>query len=391
MKKIFTSAAVVLLGIVFIGATFEILNNYTILKADKKIQKEFTVKPNGKVIFDLENGGSIEIEGWSKNIVAVNAQLNGRDVEDIQVEITQDGNEINISSYYNGNSRNRSSKEKYFVNVPDKFNVEFETMGGDIKINNVAGDFEGKTMGGQINLSKLKGEVDMTTMGGRINVADCDVNGKVKTMGGEVVVENVNGDLDASSMGGKVTQKNVKGNNNSIGKEVNISTMGGEINVDNAPNGAKVKTMGGDITINSAAKFVNAVTYGGDIEIKEVDGEITAKTFGGDVDVNFIGKGENKDIMLTSLGGDINLKVPQDFSMNIYVEIAYTKDWGRKHKNFEDLKVSGDFNLSEERSSEWDDSHGSPRKYYKAKGSVNGGSNKVVIKTINGNVSITKN
>ena len=356
----------------------------------RTIQKEFNVKPGGKVILDLENGGGIEIEGWSKDVVGVRAEIGGRDADDIQVDFEQDGNEITISSYYDGDRHNNNSRVQIFVNIPEKFNVDFKTMGGGVKINKVNGQLEGKTMGGELNLTNLKGDVDMTTMGGSITVSDCEVNGKVKTMGGQVTVENVTGDLDASSMGGKVIQRNVKGNKGSAGKEVNISTMGGAIDVDSAPNGTKVKTMGGDITINSAAKFVDAVTYGGDIEIKEVDGKVDAKTYGGNIDVNQIGNGDGKDIDISSLGGDITLTVPANFSMDVYVEIAYTKDWGRRHIDIEDAKVEGDFKLNEEKSDKWEYSHGSPRKYLRGKGSFNGGKNKVVVKTINGTVTLKK-
>ena len=167
--------------------------------------------------------------------------------------------------------------------------------------------------------------------------------------------------------------------------------MGGAIDVDSAPNGTKVKTMGGDITINSAAKFVDAVTYGGDIEIKEVDGRVDAKTYGGNIEVNEIGTGEGKDIDISSLGGDITLTVPANFSMDVYVEIAYTKKWSRRHMDFEDATIEGDFKLDQKKSSEWEYSHGSPRKYLRGKASFNGGKNKVVVKTINGTVTLKKN
>ncbi len=394
MKKIkmFTVAAMLSLG--FLGASYNAdcseFESGNIIKSDRNIKKEFNVKPGGKVIFDLQNGGEIEVIGWNKNIVSVDAEIRGRDAEDINFEINQDGNEISISSYYDGDRNNSKSHEKVYVNVPEQFDVEFETMGGDVKIKKVNGEMEGKTMGGELDLSSLKGKVEMTTMGGNISITDSEVDGKVKTMGGEVLVENVTGDLDASSMGGNVIQRNVKGGKNSVGKEVNISTMGGEIKVDSAPNGAKVKTMGGDITINSASKFVDAITYGGDIEIKQVDGKVKAKTLGGDVDVKFIGSGDDKDIEITSLGGDMNLSVPSGFSMDVFVEIAFTKESSWSFKNFEDVKVDSDFKLNEKRSDKWDYSNGSPRKYYHAKGSFNGGKNKVIIKTINGTVTLKK-
>jgi hypothetical protein len=394
MKKVFSIIVLMTALAMFVGAASEttfIENNIDhTSKNEKSHKKEFNVKPGGKVNIELRCGGAIEIEGWDKNIVSVDLEVRGRDADELNIEIVQDGDNINISSYFDDEQHNNKTHQKLLVNVPRDYNVEFETMGGNVKIDKVQGIMEGKTMGGSLDLSNLKGQLDIMTMGGEINVSDCEVDGKVKTMGGAVLVENVVGDLDASSMGGKVTQRDVKGRKGSIGKEVNISTMGGEINVDSAPNGAKVKTMGGNITINSVSKFVDAITYGGDIEIKEVDGKVQAKTMGGDVDVKFIGSGDDKDINLNSLGGNMTLYVPSDFSMDVFIEITITEEYADEHDNIEDIKPAGDFSLTGELSKDWDDSNGSPRKFYRAKGSFNGGKNKVIIKTINGDVTLNK-
>ena len=158
--------------------------------------------------------------------------------------------------------------------------------------------------------------------------------------------------------------------------------MGGDLKIDEAMNGASLKTMGGDITVNRAENFVKAETMGGDIEIKSVDGWVKAKTMGGDVKVSMTGDPAigNRDVTLTSMGGDITLTVPDGLSMDIDIEIAYTREYQDK------VKISSKYNISEERTTEWDDSHGSKRKFIYGKGSVAGGKNKIKIKTINGNV-----
>ncbi|NMB81186.1 MAG: DUF4097 domain-containing protein [Ignavibacteria bacterium] len=248
------------------------------------------------------------------------------------------------------------------------------------------GKSTGKTMGGEIDLENLKGQLDLKTMGGGITVKDCEVNGKIHTMGGDILVENVTGDLNAKTMGGKVKQKNVKSSSGSTANEINLTTMGGPIDVDRAMNGTKVKTMGGDVTINYAEKFVDAETMGGDIEIKSVDGWIRAKTMGGEINAKMIGdpnKGE-RSVNLTSMGGDITLTVPTGLSMDIEIEIAFTK-------NYEgDVKINSDFKLNEEVSKEWIKKNGSARKILSGKASIGDGKNKIRINTINGNVYLKK-
>lgn len=397
MKKIFIIAVLSIIGLLFIAAVpvssdyknpaKKVINNTSLFQLpEKNFQKEFNVKPGGTLILDLKTGGSISIEGWNKNIVKTDVIVKGRDADDIVVEIAQNDNDVEINSYYDGGDGSYKASAKTVVYVPEIYNVKLNTMGGGVKIYNVNGKMSGKTMGGELDLKNLKGNLDLMTMGGEVTVKDCEVNGKVHTMGGDILVENVTGDLNAKTMGGKVKQVNVKSSSGSTGNEVNISTMGGPIEVDRALNGAKVKTMGGEITVNYAEKFVDAETMGGDIEIKSVDGWIKAKTMGGDIEAKMVGdpnKGE-RNVSLISMGGDITLTVPSGLSMDIDVEIAYTKKYDG------DVKIVSDFKLDEEISKEWTKKNGSARKTLTGKAAFGGGKNKIKIYTINGNVYLKK-
>jgi DUF4097 and DUF4098 domain-containing protein YvlB len=202
------------------------------------------------------------------------------------------------------------------------------------------------------------------------------VDGKVKTMGGKALVEDVFGDVKVTSMGGEVTHRRVtRTHGDSIGDQVKIDTMGGDINVSEAPSGADVHTMGGDITIDSARDFVKAKTMGGDIRIKEADGWVKATTMAGDVQVMVLG---GHDVELTSMHGEVTLVMPEGADLDIDIELDYTKNSSRKYQIF------SDFPIDQQESSEWDYDHGSPRKTIR--GTASGGGNRVVIRTINGNV-----
>ncbi|MEW6507644.1 MAG: hypothetical protein AB1432_07865 [Bacteroidota bacterium] len=363
-----------------------ISNRVPALLPDKNYLKEFKVKPGGTLIIDLKTGGGISIEGWNKEIVSAEVTVKGKDAEDIVIEIEQNGNDVEITSFYNGDDCNYNSNAKVIVKVPNNYNVDLNTMGGGIKIYNVNGEMNGKTMGGELDLRNLNGDINLYTMGGEITLKESEVDGKVHTMGGNILIENVAGDLNAKTMGGKVIQVNGKSRNGSTENEINLFSMGGSIDVDRALNGTKVKTMGGDITVNYAEKFVDAETMGGNIEIKSVDGSIKAKTMGGDIEAKMIGNPNKGDrsVFLTSMGGDITLTVPDGLSMDIEVEIAFTKQFDG------DAKIESDFKLNEEISPKWIKKHGSVQKILTGKASVDGGKNKIKINTINGKIYLKK-
>jgi DUF4097 and DUF4098 domain-containing protein YvlB len=345
-------------------------------------QRSFRVASGKKLIVDLKTGGSVVIRGWDQEEVSVAADRDGDDPQRYELEVTEVPEGVRIYSRFTVNRRNNSSNLKLDIKVPRRFDVAIETMGGGVTIEGVEGEFTGKTMGGALDLANVKGRAQLTTMGGNITLKASDLDGSLKTMGGRVLFEDVTGDVKGSSMGGNVVYKNVTNRSGrSTGDEVHITTMGGAINVESAPAGASVQTMGGKIQIGSASKFIKAKTMGGDITIGSVDGWVEAISMAGDINVTSVGEG---NITLVSMKGDITLVVPAGLSMEIDIQLAYTKDSPQNYK------IGSDFEIKQEETAQWEYDQGSPRKYIYGRGSIGGGKNKIRIETINGNVYLKR-
>ena len=366
--------------------TTELANNYLI--PPETYEKEFDVQKGERLVLDFETGASISVEGWDKNLLKATVEVRGRDTDDVEFDFEKTSYGVRITSEYIDWDDHHRTKARIKVMVPKEFDLDFETMGGGVELYNLNGRLEGTTYGGALKLSKLKGMLDLKTMGGKIELTDSEVDGTVETMGGSVLVENVVGDVDAKSMGGKVTHRNVKSSNKSVGKEIDIHTMGGGIEVDEALHGANVKTMGGRIKVNKVNKFLKAETMGGSIYVREADGWVKAKTMGGDIELkmNCDDDADNRDIELTSMSGDITLYVPSGFSMDLDIELKYSEDYE------DDVEIVSDFDINVSDSDRWDRNN---RYHYRTKtmtgnANLNGGKNKVRIKTVNGYVYLKK-
>ncbi len=347
------------------------------------VNKEFTVSPGQTLEIDLETGGKVSIKGSNSNKVVVSARMTGRDAGDIDLRVEKSDEGVLIESEYKSSWRNHSGGVDIEVTVPSRFDIEIETLGGSIDIDGVDGDIEGSTMGGRLDLRNLKGTIDMSTMGGGVKLVSSDVDGEVSTMGGNVELSDVTGNVKGKSMGGNVIYNNVLPRAGSSSRPVEITTMGGDIEVPSAPGGASVSTMGGDIAVESARKFVKAKTMGGDIEIREVDGWVEATTMGGDIEVRMIGAEGDRHLDLSSKGGDIVVELPANFSMSVDIEI----DYGRRDR--EDAEIRSDFPLKIEDKPDTGGWGGTVGTIY-GSGSINGGRNKVTIRTINGTVVLRK-
>ncbi len=352
----------------------------------QNLHKEFNIEEGKTLDINLNSGGSISIEGWNKDIVSADIESPRDNLDDYDIEFnkTTEGIEVESDIKYEGSNHNNLH---FNFKVPAKFNLKIDSKGGAIKIKKVNGTISGQTMGGALDLGNLKGDLDLKTMGGAIRLYDSEVDGKVHTMGGAVEITNVKGDVKGSTNGGAVVMKNVssksgKGN----GNVVTVSTMGGGIDVDEAPSGADLKTMGGSINVKSAKEFVKARTMGGSIDIENTDGAIDAETMGGDITAEMVGdpnKGD-KNVTLSSKGGDITLIVPDGLSMVIDITLAFTKN----HEG--DCNIYSDFPINRETTPDWSHKHGSARKFIYGKGKTGDGKNKIKIETINGDVYLKK-
>lgn len=354
-------------------------------QARGQIKKEFSVSEGGTLDIRLESGGSIDIRGWDEPKASVEVDFHNCDPDDFNFDISQTGSKIEIYSDFE--RQVHQSNIAVTINVPKKFRLMLKTIGGSIGIYNMEGRIRGKTAGGELDLEKLTGHINLITGGGSITVRDSKLDGNVRTGGGEVLIDNVEGNLDASTGGGAVQYRNTKTSSRVNPADfVNIKSGGGNLNVDGAPQGAELSTGGGDIHIRSAQKSVRAHTGGGTITIDAVDGSVKAITGAGEIDVTMVGdadKGE-RDVILSSGTGDIMLAVPESFSMQVDIELAYTKG----HAN--DYEIISDFEIQQEKTDRWEYGNGSPRKYIFGKASIQGGRNRVEIRTVNGNVILRK-
>ncbi len=349
-------------------------------------QKEFPLAMGKQLTVDLKMGGAIDIRGWDKEIVAIDQSIDDWHEQGYTLEVKETSRGLTLIVDYTGPDRRHSYSADLKLMAPNKCDIDVETMGGEIELRDIQGRFNGQTMGGEINLIRLRGEVDMTTMGGDIEVHESTLEGEVKTMGGTVRLEDVSGGLNGSSMGGDVIYRNSRtgGGKSAVTRRVDISTMGGDINVDDAPLGAKVSTMGGEIRIRNAAKFVDASTMGGDIRIDKVDGGVDAGTMGGDVYVMMVGNPSSgeRDVDISSKGGDIELILPDGFSGDFDVRLYLDRS------KFNRYKIESDFKLVIEEKE--------GRRFWSSSpmilgsGQTGDGKYKVKIETHNGNITIRK-
>ena len=92
----------------------------------------------------------------------------GKDAADVRIDFQETALGLRITSEYEGRGHNYSTNISFAIRVPRRFNLDFDSMGGQIHICGVEGRISGKTMGGRLTLNNLKGDINLLTMGGAL-------------------------------------------------------------------------------------------------------------------------------------------------------------------------------------------------------------------------------
>jgi DUF4097 and DUF4098 domain-containing protein YvlB len=253
----------------------------------KNFDKTFSVGPGGKLVIKADEG-SISVTGTNRSDVSVHVRARGADsrLAKFDVTIDQSGSTVRAETRYRHSFMNLFGDDnievEFEVEVPEKFNLDLNTAGGDITILNVSGTTRGETSGGDLDLSKLDGPVDLTTSGGNVTLSDSKGDFRIGTSGGNVRAESIAGSMDFESSGGNIDVKESDG-------KLRASTSGGDVRVELRDNkGIDLQTSGGSLVVRLP---------------KSISAEVLAETTGGDVNCDFQFSGKLRE---GSMKGKIN-------------------------------------------------------------------------------------
>lgn len=401
----------------------------------------FDVKPGGDLVMD-DLIGDVTITGGSSNKVVViqeflfdvDTEKQAQDAfERYRASVTKSGNSVRVAGYEN--RMRRYVTASYRVEVPEKFNVDVETMGGDVKLKQLMGEASLETAGGDVEIEDVTGEIDAETAGGDIDLRDIegDVNAKtaggdvelteatkgpftLKTSGGDITLEAVNGpvrastsggdvearhtvgNLDLGTSGGDITISDAKGTSHSaktsggdveartVEGDIELKTSGGDVRASQVTGDVYGRTSGGDVDVASIMGDVEVSTSGGDLELEQIVGKLEGSTSGGDVQASV--RGELKgSVRLSSSGGDIDIELSSNVKATVYAEIKLMDPYS-------DHTIRSDFKLKIEEDSEFEERRGliirGGTRLVTASGDINGGGPRIELKTVEGDITIEK-
>jgi len=219
--------------------------------ADTRIEKTLELEPGGRFVLDTKSG-AVSVTGTSQSGARIVITSSHDDLEskmsfDFEespglVKVTARGT-VARKSFFGLFSWGSSTSLKYEIQLPSATDLEIDTGGGSVSVQEIHGDADLETSGGSIRVSGLEGGLEARTSGGSISLDGITGNATVGTSGGSIRASRVDGTLYGRTSGGSVQLEEIKG-------DLDVGTSGGPIRIAGAGGRVLAKTSGGSVSVS---------------------------------------------------------------------------------------------------------------------------------------------
>lgn len=270
-------------------------------EAQRTVERSAAAAADGVV--EIENiAGSIRIEGWHQDQVAMTAQL-GRNVEDVDFETSDNRTRIRVVYPRRGNS----GGTELTVRVPARSRLKVSGVSAGVRIQGVSG---------AIDATSVSGDVVVTGQPRSLNAQS--VSGDVVLRGGSSTVRaaSVSGDVELQGAAGHVEAETTSGNIEIRGETVSsLTAQSVSGNVDFAgtlhSNGSvSVESFSGTVLFavpaNTRGDF-EASSFSGGIRNGFNDTQVVRERRGPGSSLEFTTDARGAQVKLKSFSGNIRL------------------------------------------------------------------------------------
>lgn len=316
------------------------------------------------------------------------------EVGDLQVDTTGQQPVADIRTQGGSVRENCSAKRAEYsgsawgiwrIQVPRDIDLDLIAVGGSITVGDVDGDVFLRTSGGPVTAGNIRGDAAIATLGGAIKVGNIGGRAELRSPG-TIEAGNIGGSAGLHTTAGRIVVGNITGERIEVeaGRTITVSSA----------RGVKAFTTSGDIVIGEAAS-VDAKTSAGNILTKRVRGpfqahtergQITIESAGawveastnqGDIEVHLVPADVNGDLHMNLEAGEGNVTafLPQ--------RIRASAEMVVEHPIFRAAQIFSDFPMLPLRSFQGLAIH--------AQSLINGGGNRILLRTSQGRIHLRKN
>ena len=171
--------------------------------AGKREQRSVDAHARGTVTIS-NTAGSVEVRGWSRSEVQVDADL-GWDVEELVVD--RDGDDVLVKVVAPKRRGRSNISSELVIRVPEGNDVEVGVVSADIESRDVYGEQDLHSVSGDVELQAFEADISVETVSGDIEILGDgkSTHSEVTSVSGDIVLRGLSGDLDTSTVSGDLT------------------------------------------------------------------------------------------------------------------------------------------------------------------------------------------
>jgi DUF4097 and DUF4098 domain-containing protein YvlB len=220
----------------------------------QEFHKTVPLSANGRVSLSNING-DVEITGWSRNEVQIDAVKTARDqqrLDEARIEVNSGSDSVEIETHYPSHlMNNNAASVHYTLHVPQGARLDkVKLVNGALNIRQLSGEVDADLVNGTLHASDLAGTADLATVNGKIEADYNSLNNvreiKLKSVNGSVdllLPQSPNANVSASTVNGGISTdfpltvkgrwvgKNMSGTLGNGGTQIELSNVNGSIHV----------------------------------------------------------------------------------------------------------------------------------------------------------------
>jgi hypothetical protein len=230
--------------------------------------ESFKVEAGG--ILDIQTDtGSIDIRTHKQPSIELVVKIESDDNNKFtyRTELSK-GNLSIIGKLPTNNHWFKNVRVKFELTVPEDYNLELQTSGGSLSIEDITGQVNARTSGGSIRVGNIIGNVKLKTSGGSISTATISGNLNAHTSGGSIqttINQQLTDDAKLTTSGGSITADLIE----DIQVDLYAATSGGRVKIDFSVDG-NIKKQSVKGRINGGGPKLTLKTSGGSIRINSI-------------------------------------------------------------------------------------------------------------------------
>lgn len=268
-------------------------------------QQILDVEGDAEIII-YNTAGEVEVRGWSRSQVEVEADL-GSGVEKLIFEV--DGNEVLIEVKPANRHHSHDIASDLIITVPYNSSLEISTVSADISVEDVKGEQYIESVSGDIDTEAYGSDLTIDSVSGGI-----DIEGDNKKI--RIRIETVSGDIDIESVDGEFESETVSGDlvlYDSRFEEVSAESVSGDMIFHAELYGEsrmKFETVNGDIDIKFNGKVsarFDIETFNGDIRNCFGPEPVRTSKYAPGRELKFSEGGGDGRVVIRTLNGDLRL------------------------------------------------------------------------------------